>query len=177
MCPLFNNTADDWHTQKKRLISGKMNSYEGLREKIYHHYCNHMSSVAETSFFRPKMSGFLILNWGGRLTRTEQLTDFGLIPYVPNLIPWVPTLIPRVPTLIPHTSTLIPCVPTLILSVPTLIPRIPTLISHVPTLIPSIPTLIPCLPIISFIPFPDSPFRLLQVAYFFKEHIQILSMR
>ena len=116
------------------------------------------------------MSGFLILNWGGQLTRTEQLTDFGLIPYVPNLIPCVPTLIPRVPTLIPHTSTLIPCVPTLI-------PRIPTLISHVPTLIPSVPTLIPCLPIISFIPFPDSPFRLLQVAYFFKEHIQILSMR
>ena len=35
LCSLFNNTADDWHTQKKRLISGKMNSYKGLHEKIY----------------------------------------------------------------------------------------------------------------------------------------------
>ena len=26
LCPLLNNTADDWHTQKKRLISGKMNN-------------------------------------------------------------------------------------------------------------------------------------------------------
>ena len=34
-----------------------------------------MSAVAETSFFAPKMSDFLILNKGGRLTRTEQLTD------------------------------------------------------------------------------------------------------
>ena len=36
------------------------------------------------------------------------------------------------------------------------IPRIPTLISHIPTLIPIIP----------LIPFPDSPFRLLQIAIF-----------
>ena len=38
-----------------------------------------MSAVVETSFSAPKMSGFLILNRGGRLTRTEQLTDCGLI--------------------------------------------------------------------------------------------------
>ena len=56
LCPLFNNTADDllyWYTQKKRLISGKMNSYKGLHEKYIHPY-NHMSAVVETSFFRPK---------------------------------------------------------------------------------------------------------------------------
>ena len=51
--------------------------------------------------------------------------------------------------------------------IPTLIPIIPTLIRHIsriPTLIPRIPTLVPCIPIIPFIPFPDSPFRLLQIA-------------
>ena len=41
--------------------------------------------------------------------------------------------------------------------IPTLIPCIPTLITHVPTLIP-------CVPIISLIPFPNSPFRVLQIA-------------
>ena len=41
-------------------------------KKPIHPCCNHMSSVAETSFFCPKMSGFPILNWG-------QLTDCGLI--------------------------------------------------------------------------------------------------
>ena len=44
----------------------------------------------------------------------------------------------------------IPCIPTLILRIPTLISCIPTLISHIP--------------IIFLIPFPDSPFRLLQIA-------------
>ena len=36
MLPLFNDAADYllyWHTQKKRLISRKMNSYEGWQEK------------------------------------------------------------------------------------------------------------------------------------------------
>ena len=35
LCPLFNNATDDWHTQKRTLISGKMDSYAGLRENIY----------------------------------------------------------------------------------------------------------------------------------------------
>ena len=51
---MFNNTTDDWHTQKKRLLSRKMSSYEGLHEKSICLCCNHMSSVAETSFFCPK---------------------------------------------------------------------------------------------------------------------------
>ena len=42
--------------------------------------------------------------------------------------------------------------------------RIPTLIPRIATLIPHVPTLTPLVPIIPFIPFPDSPFRLLQVA-------------
>ena len=62
-------------------------------------------------------------------------------------------------------STLIPCIPTPIPIIPTLIPRIPTLIPIIPTQIPRIPTLIPHIPIIPLIPFPDSPFRLLQIAY------------
>ena len=60
--------------------------------------------------------------------------------------------------------TLISRIPTLISRIPTLIPCIPTLIPHVPTLIPRVPTLISCVPIILLIPFPDSPFRLLQIA-------------
>ena len=83
----------------------------------------------------------------------------------------------RVLTLIPRIPTLISCVPTLIPSVPTLIPCVLTMIHCVPTLIPRIPTLIPCVPIISLIPFHDSPFRLLQIAYLFKERIQILPVR
>ena len=63
----------------------------------------------------------------------------------------------------PH-STLIPIISTLILIIPTLIPRIPTLIPRILTLIPCIPTLIPRIPIILFILFPDSPFRILQIA-------------
>ena len=46
------------------------------------------------------------------------------------------------------------------------IPRIPTPIPHVPTLIPRIPTLIPRIPIIPLILFLDSPFRLLQIAFY-----------
>ena len=43
-------------------------------------------------------------------------------------------------------------------------PRILTLIPHISTLIlriPHIPTLIPRIPIVSVIPFPDSPLRVL----------------
>ena len=40
--------------------------------------------------------------------------------------------------------------------------RISTLIPRIPTLIPHIPTLILCIP---SIPFPDSPFRFLQIKY------------
>ena len=48
--------------------------------------------------------------------------------------------------------------------IPTLFPCITTLIHHVPTLIPRVPTLIRCVPIIPLTAFPDSPFRLLQIA-------------
>ena len=57
--------------------------------------------------------------------------------------------------------------PTLILCISTPIPRILTLIPRIPTLIPRIPTLIPRVPVIPHIPFPDSPFRLLQIVIFF----------
>ena len=50
---------------------------------------------------------------------------------------------------------------TMISLISTLIPCIPTLIPRIPNLIPCIPTLIPRIPLI---PFPDSPFRLLQIA-------------
>ena len=53
-------------------------------------------------------------------------------------------------------------------SISTPIPRIHTLIPRIPTLIPRISTLIPRVPIIPLIPFPDFPFRLLQIfAYLF----------
>ena len=58
---------------------------------------------------------------------------------------------------------LIPLIPTLIPRIPTLIPRIPTLIPRIPHIL-IIPPLIPHIPIIPLIPFPDSPFRLLQIA-------------
>ena len=67
-------------------------------------------------------------------------------------------------TLIPLIPTLIPCIPI----IPTLIPIIPTLIPRIPTLIPCfpiIPVLILRIPIVTLIPFPDSPFRLLQIAH------------
>ena len=48
--------------------------------------------------------------------------------------------------------------------IPTPIPHITTLIPHIPTPISRIPALILCIPIlIPFIPFPDSPFRFLQI--------------
>ena len=64
------------------------------------------------------------------------------------------TLIPLIPTTIPHILTMIP-------RIPTLIPPIPI----IPTLIPHISTLIPHISIIPLIPFIDSPFRLLQIAF------------
>ena len=63
-----------------------------------------------------------------------------------TLIPVIPTPVPRIPTLIPSIS------------------RAPILFPIIPTLIPLIPTLIPRIPISPFIPFPDYPFRLLQIA-------------
>ena len=83
---------------------------------------------------------------------------FHSIPRIPIPIPRVVTLIPYIPTPIPRITTLIPRIP----RIP--IPRIPTLIPRVPTLIPRVPTLIACVPIIPLSPFPDSPFRLLQIA-------------
>ena len=64
--------------------------------------------------------------------------------------PSITTTIIRIPTMIPHIPTPIP-------RIPRLIPRIPTLISRVLTLILRFPIFLP-------IPFPDSPFRLLQIA-------------
>ena len=81
LCPLFNNTADDLlycHTQKERLISGKMNSCEGLREKNLSALVTTCRQLSKLHFSTPKMSDFLILNWSGQLMRTEQLTDCGL---------------------------------------------------------------------------------------------------
>ena len=72
-------------------------------------------------------------------SRSRILTLILRISIIPNVIPRIPTLIP-------------------------LIPIIPTLISIIPTLIPLISTQIPIIPIIPLFPFPDSPFRLLQIA-------------
>ena len=75
--------------------------------------------------------------------------------------------IPRIPIPIPRVVTLIPYIPTPIPRIPTLIPRIPRIPIPIPrilTLIPRVPTLIACVPIIPLSPFPDSPFRLLQIA-------------
>ena len=65
---------------------------------------------------------------------------------------------------IPHVPTQIPRTPTLITRIPTPIPRISTPIS-------CIPTPIPC---IHLFPFPDSPFRLLQIAEFVRPMFQSL---
>ena len=45
------------------------------------------------------------------------------------------------------------------------IPRILTLIPRIPILIPRVSTIFPHVPITPLIPFPDSPFRLLQIAF------------
>ena len=66
----------------------------------------------------------------------------------------------HVPTPIFRIPTLIPCIPVPIPRIATLIPGIPTLIPRIPI----IPTLILRMSIIPLIPFPDSSFRLLQIA-------------
>ena len=77
------------------------------------------------------------------------------LPWFPAFPPWfhafppisrILTQIPRIPILIPRILTLIPRIPTILLP------------------IARIHTLIPRVPIIPLIPFPDSPFRLLQIA-------------
>ena len=75
-----------------------------------------------------------------------------LIPFIATPpFSCIPTLVAIIPTLISR----IPIIPSLI----TRIPRIPTLIPH----ILCIPTLITRIPIIPLFPFPDFPFRLLQI--------------
>ena len=102
-----------------------------------------------------------------------------LIPHVPNLFPvfpsfssWLPIFPPWFPAFLSFPSfgsTIlhsgfykehIPRIP----NIPTPISRIPTLITYITTMISRIPTLILCIPIIPLIPFPDSQFRLLQIA-------------
>ena len=94
-----------------------------------------------------------------------------LIPSIPTpipSIPRIPTPIPRIPTHSPHSHP-IPRIPR-ISRIPTPIPRIPTPIPRIPTQIPRIPTPIrgipTPIPLMSLILFPDSPFRLLQIAAF-----------
>ena len=48
---------------------------QGFKSKLLITTCQHFFKL---HFSTPKMSHFLILNWDGRLTRTEQLIDFGL---------------------------------------------------------------------------------------------------
>ena len=62
--------------QKKRLISGKMNSgCEDCKKNILTLRTTCWQFL-KLHFSAPKMSDFLILNWGGQLTRTEQLIDY-----------------------------------------------------------------------------------------------------
>ena len=76
--------------------------------------------------------------------------------------------IPRIFLLIIHIPTLIFRIPTLTPRILTLIPRILNLIPCIPTLIPHIPTLVPRIYIIPFIPFPDFPFRFLQIVFYYR---------
>ena len=80
--------------------------------------------------------------------------SFQFIPLIFFLIIRIPTLIFRIPTLTPR--------------IPTLISRILNLIPRIPTLIPHIPTLVPRIYIIPFIPFPDFPFRFLQIPFYYR---------
>ena len=91
------------------------------------------------------------------------------IPIIFILAPHIPTLIPAFLSFpsfgfpILHSGFYeehIPRIP----NIPTAISRIPTLITNITTMISRIPTLILCIPIIPLIPFPDSQFRLLQIA-------------
>ena len=62
--------------KKKRLISGKMNS--GCEDCIKNILTLRTAcwQLLKLHFSAPKMSDFLILNWGGQLTRTKQLIDY-----------------------------------------------------------------------------------------------------
>ena len=71
------NTCHTFHN--KKFISGKVNSYEGLRGKNVSVLITTCWQLSKVHFSARKMSDFLILNWGGRLTRTEQLIDCGLV--------------------------------------------------------------------------------------------------
>ena len=102
--------------------------------------------------------------WWNPLRLRDLAEATRLIPIIRTLIPIIPALIPIIPTLISRIPNLIPYIPTLVPIISTLIPRIPILISIIPSLIPCIlriPTLIPHIPIITF---PDTSFRLLQIA-------------
>ena len=90
-------------------------------------------------------------------------------PDSPNSHPDSPHSYPNSPRSHPYSSyshlnslhpTQIPRIPTQIPCILTLIPRIPTMIPHIPI----IPTLISRIFIITLIAFPDSQFRLLQIA-------------
>ena len=87
-----------------------------------------------------------------------------LIPHIPTLVPCIPTLIPSIPTMISCIPIPIPRISTLNFHIPRN-PNIPTPVLRIPTLIPRVPTLISCVPIIPLIPFSDSPFQLLQIAW------------
>ena len=63
-----------------------------------------------------------------------------------------------------HVSPPISCIPTQVPRILALIARIPAMIFRISILILHIPTMITRIPIIFFIPFPDSPSRLLQIA-------------
>ena len=62
--------------QKNSLISGKMNS--GCEDCIKNILTPRTTcwQLLKLHFSTPKMSDFLILNWGRQLTRTEQLIDY-----------------------------------------------------------------------------------------------------
>ena len=62
--------------QKKRLISGKMNS--GCEDCIKNILTRRTAcwQLLKLHFSAPKMSDFLILNCGRQLTRNEQLIDY-----------------------------------------------------------------------------------------------------
>ena len=111
---------------------------------------------------------------------TVRIHQFHSYTNILTLIPLIPTLIPRIPNLISCIPTPIPCIPTMILRIPTLIPRIPSPVSSIPTLIPHIaiiPTLISHIPIILLIPFPDSPFWLLQRASLLETVFSVIVIR
>ena len=76
-----------WHTQRKRLISREMKSYEGFLKKNVCTFITTCRQLLKLRFFSPpKMLDFLILNWGKQLTRTKQLIDCGLSAKLATLL-------------------------------------------------------------------------------------------